>query len=387
MRKNSFYILFFALTASAFGQSLCNVKNFGNLQIHEDGKIGFHANLTNDGNFADNKGEAGFYNDSESLTVSGVNAPAFYDFITNVPNDLNLETAVAVTNSQEFQSGRIITPRNTPEIALNFLNDAPYLNAADENHVDGYVTNNGLLDFTFPVGDDFRLRPLSIQMSASENTSRAAYFFENPDDSSSFSTAFDTSKFQPSLSVISPVEFWDLDGDTETSVTLTWDAQSAIGALAESISSLRVVGWNSFEEKWIDLGNIETTGTLEIGTITSVPFNPNDYEALTFGSIFKSGSDLFVYSGISPNGDGKNEFLVINGIEAVPDNKLTIFNRWGVIIYEMENYKNDPTTAWKGASTGRTTIKEQDQLPVGTYFYVLKLKDREDKSGYVYLQR
>ena len=359
------------------------------MQVHDQGRMGIHANIVNDGIFDQNVGEVGFYNQDPDLdlTISGANSPVFFDMVTDVAGDLILEVAVGVTNSKDFRNGRIFTPRNNPAISLNFTNDSPYIGASDGEHVDGYVTNNGLLDYTFPIGDDFRIRPMSIEVSASQTTSRGAYFFEDPGNSSTFSDSFDTSSFQPTLSVVNDVEFWDLDGATTTQVTITWDEQSNIANLADSPENLRVVGWNAFEERWIDLGNVTFTGDLTSGSITSESIIPNDYEVLTIGSILRSGDDIFVYTGISPNGDNKNDFLVIRGIETSPENKISIFNRWGFIVYEKENYRNDPQTAWKGESNGRVTVKKDDLLPVGTYFYVLKLKDREDKTGYIYLQR
>lgn len=381
------YIFLVLNTCTIISQSLCNIHNFGNIQTHDDAQVGFHANLTNDGIFNENGGETGFYNRNQSLTITGINTPTFYDLVTDVPDDLFLEVAVDVANFNDFRNGRIFTPRNTPNISLNLLNDNPYIGASDPNHIDGYMTNSGILDFTFPVGNDFRIRPLRIRDVATTTTTRAAYFFENPTTSSTFVESFDTTKHQETLNVISPVEYWDLDGTEPTTVTLTWDEESNIPFLADELEYLRVVGWNTFEEKWIDLGNINFSGDSNAGELTSELFIPNNYEALTIGSILKSNEDIFVYTGISPNGDEKNDFLVIRGIETIPDNEIKIFNRWGVLVYEKKNYKNVPEEAWNGESQGRVTLKGDDLLPVGTYFYNLKLKDREDITGYIYLQR
>jgi len=43
--------------------------NFGNVQIHDEGQVGFHIDLINDGNFDDNLGIAGFYNQNNSLKM------------------------------------------------------------------------------------------------------------------------------------------------------------------------------------------------------------------------------------------------------------------------------------------------------------------------------
>ncbi|TXI83470.1 MAG: HYR domain-containing protein [Crocinitomicaceae bacterium] len=71
---------------------------------------------------------------------------------------------------------------------------------------------------------------------------------------------------------------------------------------------------------------------------------------------------------ITPNFDGKNDLFEIDYLELVyPECKVTIFNRWGSVVFESVGYK-DP---WDG------TFKGED-LPMGTYFYKIELND--DKS-------
>lgn len=71
---------------------------------------------------------------------------------------------------------------------------------------------------------------------------------------------------------------------------------------------------------------------------------------------------LVIPNTITPNGDGKNDFLVIGGLESFDRNTLTIFNRWGDILYSNDNYDNSFNGQYKGG-----------ELPSGTYYYVLKV--------------
>ncbi|UOK41808.1 MULTISPECIES: gliding motility-associated C-terminal domain-containing protein [Flavobacterium] len=101
--------------------------------------------------------------------------------------------------------------------------------------------------------------------------------------------------------------------------------------------------------------------------------------------------DINVYNGFSPNNDGDNDILVIQGLECYAENKVQIYNRWGILVFEKSGY-NNTTVVFDGKSEGRATLNKGELLPGGTYFYILKYKDNEqgnwhDKSGYLYLSR
>jgi gliding motility-associated-like protein len=84
-----------------------------------------------------------------------------------------------------------------------------------------------------------------------------------------------------------------------------------------------------------------------------------------------------VPGGFTPNGDNINDIFVIQGLDQYPNNELTIYNRWGSIVYSAKPYNND----WDGKSTGSGVIMG-DYVTTGTYFYVLKLsEDQEPLKG------
>ncbi|MGC1243413.1 MAG: cadherin domain-containing protein [Chryseosolibacter sp.] len=80
--------------------------------------------------------------------------------------------------------------------------------------------------------------------------------------------------------------------------------------------------------------------------------------------------------GFSPDGDGVNDFWLINGIESFPDNHIQVFNRWGMSVYEAHGYDNR-TNAWRGEMKGGTHGVES------TYFFVIRAQGVEPISGYV----
>lgn len=83
-----------------------------------------------------------------------------------------------------------------------------------------------------------------------------------------------------------------------------------------------------------------------------------------------------VYTGFSPNGDGKNDCFVIREAQNLPGNKLWIYNRWGLLVYQAESYQNDWKGTWKG-----------NDLSDGTYFYLFDDGQGNQKSGYVQIHR
>ncbi|MES2286471.1 MAG: ice-binding family protein [Bacteroidota bacterium] len=94
-------------------------------------------------------------------------------------------------------------------------------------------------------------------------------------------------------------------------------------------------------------------------------------------------TDFFIPEGYSPNGDGINDVFVIRGILNFPENTFVIFNRWGNKVYETSSYKN----TWDGKTTLGLRVGG-DVLPIGTYFYILDLKDGSDVfKGTIYLNR
>ena len=58
-------------------------------------------------------------------------------------------------------------------------------------------------------------------------------------------------------------------------------------------------------------------------------------------------------------------------------NKLEIFNRYGIKVYTKSGYKNE----WDGTSD------KGQELPDGTYYYVVEFESGKSKTGWVYLNR
>ena len=86
---------------------------------------------------------------------------------------------------------------------------------------------------------------------------------------------------------------------------------------------------------------------------------------------------LQIPNGFSPNGDGINDYFEINGIELYTGVQLTIFNRWGNVVYAQADYKNN----WNGKNMSGEDLSDD------TYFYTLEVPGKENTKGYLVLKR
>lgn len=80
---------------------------------------------------------------------------------------------------------------------------------------------------------------------------------------------------------------------------------------------------------------------------------------------------IVIYDVITPNGDGANDFWMINGITDYPGNLVQIFDKWGDLVYEKYGYRTD----WHGQGS------KGAELPDGVYYYIVKLNEPSKTGG------
>ncbi len=91
---------------------------------------------------------------------------------------------------------------------------------------------------------------------------------------------------------------------------------------------------------------------------------------------------FFIPDVFTPDGDGKNDFFVIKGLNGNVDNALMVFNRWGSKVYEKTSYDN----TWDGIPNVSGTFGSQ-KLPPGTYYYIFETKDGSKPiTGFIVIQ-
>lgn len=376
-------IKYFLFLSAIFFQPLLisgqeTFHNFGNVQIHNEGTIGFYSNLANDGIFGERKGLASFFNENESL-ISGEVIPQFYNLEIAVENHLYIDVPIMVSNSLRFIYGDIKTAINDKNVYVHLLENASYEGVVDLSKLDGQSAIEGQKEFVFPVGNQTKLRPFGIKFIDGMFFAKCKYYQENPNNPLSLYQSFDTSKKLISIGEINSEEFWSLTTSGIIQTTLSWDTNSDFLSKIDNTENVIVVGWSKVNEQWENLGNAKVEGSTDKGKVTSIPFNANDYEVFTVGTLFELNENLPGNYVLTPNSDGVHDNLVINITKQSPKNKIMIFDRTGKLVYEMSNYQDEFT----GSSNRGSGPKF---LPKGTYFYLLELDDLNIKhQGYFYI--
>ncbi len=131
----------------------------------------------------------------------------------------------------------------------------------------------------------------------------------------------------------------------------------------------------------ISFGVYVNTATILVSSPVDINLENNEFTVENIVVSERSNNDCeFLFNQFSPNGDGTNDFLVINCITdpEYANNSLEIYDRYGNQVYATRGYDN----TWAGT-------RNNNDLPKGTYFYVLDLvgDGSEIRKGWIQIIR
>jgi len=372
--------------------TLERLNNKATGQFYNDGEAFIYSHFNNDGilDFYQNTGMTRFVGNSDQ-TISGSNSSFLYDaYFNNNSNAVPFQLAgmVEISGTADFDEG--IVDNDNFGGTLTFNTDANHINTSDYSHVDGPVNKLGDNEFTFPIGDGgfYRFGGISGPTNASSNF-EGKFYFENSNGLYSHSLR------AGAIQEIDNQEYWTIEektaGNEDVLITLSWREVTTPQAMiaAAQQDALTIVRWDEASNMWVDEG-----GAIDMDNQT-VTTAVDDYGVFTFGRLKADvvlPGGLVVYTAVTPNGDGVNDyFLIDNQNPNIKNIHVEIFNRWGVKVFETNNY-GDGGDVFDGYSTGRLTIKDSEQLPSGTYYYVLDYlyneagkNERYNKAGFLYI--
>lgn len=119
--------------------------------------------------------------------------------------------------------------------------------------------------------------------------------------------------------------------------------------------------------------NPATVNTSQVGIITYT-FTPDVSFCADVTTMNINVIGCEIPKGISPNNDTYNDVWDLSGYDV---SKVEIFNRYGSKVYSKSNYSDE----WSGQSDSG------NELPDGTYYYVIEFNGLPAKTGWVYINR
>ncbi|MGC1515424.1 MAG: gliding motility-associated C-terminal domain-containing protein [Maribacter sp.] len=359
------------------------IRNFGDLEIHDNGQFGIYNTTVNDGQFLSSGGLVGLYGETP-FSIIGEKSPILRDLEIANQEGINLGVPISITNNINFIYGDILTDKSNSSVFLEMVESAFYTGATNFSKTNGRLKIDISSNFIAPVGDADLLRPISINPLFPTSQYTTAYYFDNPLLVASINT--DTH-----ISVMD-TEYWILEGENPVSITLSWNERSGLFSKVDALNTLSIAGYNKTTLEWENLGNNNLLGDVNNGFISSNEFLPSEYEVITFGILEEAAiaptkpeiPNQYNYY-LSVNGDGINDFLYIKELENYPDNEVQIYDRNGLLVFQMENYTNefDGST---GVNVG--AVHRAAGLPIGVYFYLASVNNGQYTiQGFLYLNR
>ena len=117
---------------------------------------------------------------------------------------------------------------------------------------------------------------------------------------------------------------------------------------------------------------------------------PSSQSCTTATVTVKVTHKVIADNAMSANGDDKNDYFHIVGIENYPDNQVTIYSHNGEKVFTISHYDNRQRV-FKGIVEGEVSLSNTAYLPQDTYFYLIEYYDEnrqlQRQIGWLYLKR
>lgn len=412
MRTKQFNVCFLFF----FGVLLCNAQtvNIGQLYVspntlmsvmsdfdnqgmgeyENNGEVLFRGSFNNDGITTFNSAYKGYtrFEGFNNQNITGTILSEFNNVLfenSNLQPAFHLSGDISVAGEAEFSKGIV----NNDDFggSIMFTQKGTHTGTSNDSHVDGEVIKEGDGEFLYPIGDKnlFRYAAISGPGIVSADFT-AKYFYENSNP------LYPHTSKAGIITAIDDKEYWKIEkvkSANDVLVTLSWNENTTPGSIvADPQEAIHIVRWDDVQKLWVDEGGMVDTSNKTVTTSALV----SGYGIFTLGRVNTDKIDdggIVIYNAVSPNGDGMNDYFLIDGITKYPKNKVLIFNRWGVKVFETTNYGSGGNV-FDGHSEGRTTINAGEGLPDGTYFYVLEYEYAKagassrmvKKAGYLYIK-
>ena len=223
----------------------------------------------------------------------------------------------------------------------------------------------------YPIGTPNYYLPVTIANQTNEEASLGIKAVEQPLAGPLDNTIAEVAPFH-----------WEMDEtDDELNVSLGFENANFLG----EIENAMVVEAESIDATVYSLYQDSVSGTTDLGFVTNAPNQQVTHSFLSIGRRFVPADKppVKVLNLLSPNQDGKNDFLFIENIEAYPESLVIIYDRWGTKVYEVSGYKNSMEESFRGFGN----LRNKNELTEGTYYFVIRSEGEKLTSGFFELMR
>jgi len=389
------------LFSTLSGTEVSTYFDFINAQsgdLINDGSFHFYGNYENNGLFSYSTNSTSGYVVFEGKNniiqnISGKSPSFFYDILFNKSGNeqsFHLSNPIESQGKVNLHDGVVFMDKDLGGSFI-FLKGSNHINTSNKSYVDGQVTKVGNEAFKYPIGNSGYYRFASIS-APSNNADQytGEYFFKNSDNNYPHRSKTGV------IDWINNKEYWEIkqikNNKGSVILTLSWDeATTPANLLANQAENLHIVRWNESEKLWVDQGGVVDYANKTVTT----PIDLEGFGVFTLASVkedFILPGDVVIYNGVTPDGDGLNDYFIIDNIQFFPNNTVRIFNRWGVEVFKTTNYDSNGNV-FNGYSDARSTIDKSQKLPTGTYYYILEYEYNRDgnartikKSGFLHLE-
>lgn len=347
-------------TIVTVGDSLINNGNLAN-----NGDLRISGAWINNGTYDAGNGQITF--NSTRTQIINHNDQSFRKLVINGGGEKKFLANITVESELNLQNGILVSDKGAKIILQE---GAKITGASDQSYVVGPVEHQGKGDWEFPIGSGTVYLPVVISDVSDSKTIAILSLHEINNE---------TLKGDVDFAKLSDQRYWELNvtaGSLDGSrITLPLDNES----FSDNTERWVVASAAAITDPFASLGQSDAQGNASSGKVTS------EKSAMT--SFFTTGEIvddkiIVVYNGVSPNNDGSNDFLKIHNITLYPNNKVSIFNRWGDKVFEASGYDND-----KVFFKGENNLSGASKLLNGTYFYTIEPGDGSEKiTGYLDLR-
>ena len=415
MKNHQIWILACTLTGGlAFGQTvnygglyiksntemstLFSLENKNDAILFNNGTLYIYNNLINDGLFdynteGKNKSEGQTIFTSNNEQIIGGNSVIKMNnvvFNNSTPESaFNVSTDIVTKGIVEFEDGIVTTDKDTG--SFTFLQNSSHLKVSDRSYVDGAVDKEGTDAFVFPIGNKGFYRESAISKPKTSKDIFSSKYIYN--DKQFFA---DKKNKAGVIKLINENEYWLVqkgkDVSNDVFLTLKWDERTTdLNVLTDPEKDLHIVRWDEKQLMWVDEGGVVDIGNGSVTTLATL----KGYGFFTLATVKTElllEGDVVIYNIVTADGDGVNDYFLIDNIQKFPNNSVQIYNRWGAKVFETKNYDSNGNV-FDGYSKGKMTLNDKEKLPSGTYYYVIVYEVEKEgvsrtikKAGYLHLE-